>query len=143
MSRNIDKLKILKKSRELTVIVCRTVEHFDRKFKFTIGDRIVVLCEELRGNIIKANRATRADIAAGFVYDALTDLDQLEDKFRLAVLLNLMSIDRQAMLNEIIDDIRNNGRGWRKFFLQKCGVNGGVLPESGDEPDDSPSPESH
>lgn len=139
MSRNTDKLKILKKSREFSVVVCRVVEHFNKSYKYTIGDRVILCCEDLREHIIDANREIRPDKAAEFVYSALRDLDQIEDKFKMALALGLMSIDQQAMLNEIIDDIRNDGRGWRRYFLRLRGVNGGALSES--DSDEDPSPE--
>lgn len=144
MSRNTDKLKILKKSREFSVVVCRVVEHFNKSYKYTIGDRVVLHCENLREHIIDANREIRPDKAAEFVYSALRDLDQIEDKFKMALALGLMSIDQQAMLNEMIDDIRGDARGWRSYFLKKKtrdGRNDDDLPPDSDS-DGGPSPES-
>lgn len=141
MSRNTDKLKILKKSREFSVVVCRVVEHFNKSYKYTIGDRVVLCCEDLREHIIEANSETEPDKAAEFVYLAIRDLTKIEDKFKMALALGLMSIDQQAMLNEIIDDIRGDARGWRNFFLKKHirGRNGDDLPPDSDS-DGGPSP---
>lgn len=133
MSRNIDKLKILKRSREFTATLDRIVEHFNRNFKFTVGDRLVLLGEELREQIIAANHDPSPQTAAGHVYDALGTLDKIEDKLQLSVTLGLMSIDQQAMLCEIIDDIRKTARGWRRYSLRLKGVNVGVMTDADDE----------
>lgn len=133
MSRNIDKLKILKQSREFTVILDRIVEHFSRNFKFTVGDRIVLLCEEMREQIIAANHDPSSQSAAGRVYDALEILDKIEDKLQLSLSLGLLSIDQLAMLCEIIDDIRKTARGWRRYFLRLKGVNVGVMTDADEE----------
>lgn len=111
----IDKLDILGKEYQFSLKLYSAVENFDRKFKFTIGDRIIG-AEEL---IIDANRTTDPFKAAGFLHDALTEFEKIETKLRRATALGLLSPDTEGLLFVDLDDIRGDAKHWRSYFLKE------------------------
>lgn len=116
----VDKLEVLGKEYNFSLKLYSTVENFDRKYKFTIGDRIIVseeLAEEL---IIDANGATDPFKAAEYVHDALTHLEKVETKLRRATALGLMSPETEGLLYVDLDDIRGSAKKWRSYFLKEC-----------------------
>jgi hypothetical protein len=52
------KLSILDKTFQLALLLHRRTAEFNRKYKFTIGDRIDVVAEEAQEMILRANHQT-------------------------------------------------------------------------------------
>ena len=115
----IDKLEVLGKEYQFSLKLYSAVENFPRKFKFTIGDRIVSLEEHVEELIIDANRTTDPLKAAGFLHDALTDIEKIETKLRRAVALGLLSPDTEGLLYVDLDDIKDDAKHWRSYFLKE------------------------
>ena len=126
----IDKLEVLGKEYNFSLKLYSVVEKFDRRFKFTIGDRIIIAEETAEELIIDANRATDPLKAAEYIHDALTQFEKVETKLRRATALGLLSPETEGLLYVDIDDIRGNAKKWRSYFLkeskrQKEGRNSG------------------
>ncbi len=138
----IDKLDVLGKEYRFSLKLYTTVENFDRKYKFTVGDRIIAAEERAEELIIDANRTTDPLKAAGFLHDALTEFEKIETKLRRATALGLLSPDTEGLLFVDLDDIRGDAKHWRSYFLkeykrqQKEGRNSGGEQEhpAGSEP---------
>ena len=137
----IDKLDVLGKEYQFSLKLYTVVENFDRKYKFTVGDRIIIAEERAEELIIDANRTTDPLKAAGYIHDALTELEKVETKLRRATALGLLSSDTEGLLYVDLDDIKDDAKHWRSYFLkehkqgQKGGRNsGGDEPAAGSEP---------
>lgn len=130
------KLSILDKMFELALLLHRRVANFDRKYKFTIGDRIDVIAEEAQELILRANHQTDKKQAAQTVYEFCLCIDKLSLKLRMAVALGLMGDDAKAQCDMLIARIKDEARNWRRYFLRGVSVVG-----AGDESD--PSAENH
>ena len=115
----IDKLDILGKEYQFSLKLYSAVENFDRKFKFTVGDRIIVAEERAEELIIDANRTTDPLKAAEFLHDALTEFEKVETKLRRATALGLLSPDTEGLLYVDLDDIRGDAKHWRSYFLKE------------------------
>lgn len=87
------KLSILDKTFQLALLLHRRTAEFNRKYKFTIGDRIDVVAEEAQEMILRANHQTDPKRAAQIIYDFVLRIDTLSLKLRMAVALGLMSDD--------------------------------------------------
>ena len=112
------KLSILDKTFQLALLLHRRTAEFNRKYKFTIGDRIDVVAEEAQEMILQAKRA------AQIIYDFVLRIDTLSLKLRMAVALGLMSDDAKAQCDMLIAKIKDEARGWRNYFLRGEGVVG-------------------
>ena len=108
------KLSILDKTFQLALLLHRRTAEFNRKYKFTIGDRIDVVAEEAQEMILRANHQT----------DFVLRIDTLSLKLRMAVALGLMSDDAKAQCDMLIAKIKDEARGWRNYFLRGEGVVG-------------------
>ncbi len=115
----IDKLEILGKEYQFSLKLYTTVENFDRKYKFTVGDRIIESEERAEELIIDANRATDPLKAAGFLHDALTEFEKIETKLRRATALGLLSPETEGLLYVDLDDIKRDAKHWRSYFLKE------------------------
>lgn len=87
------KLSILDKTFQLALLLHRRTAEFNRKYKFTIGDRIDVVAGEAQEMILRANHQTDPKRAAQIIYDFVLRIDTLSLKLRMAVALGLMSDD--------------------------------------------------
>lgn len=118
------KLSILDKTFQLALLLHRRTAEFNRKYKFTIGDRIDVVAEEAQEMILRANHQTDPKRAAQIIYDFVLRIDTLSLKLRMAVALGLMSDDAKAQCDMLIAKIKDEARGWRNYFLRgevRCG----------------------
>ena len=118
------KLSILDKTFQLALLLHRRTAEFNRKYKFTIGDRIDVVAEEAQEMILRANHQTDPKRAAQIIYDFVLRIDTLSLKLRMAVALGLMSDDAKAQCDMLIAKIKDEARGWRNYFLRGEGVVG-------------------
>ena len=89
------KLSILDKTFQLALLLHRRTAEFNRKYKFTIGDRIDVVAEEAQEMTLRANHQTDPKRAAQIIYDFV-----------------------------LIAKIKDEARGWRNYFLRGEGVVG-------------------
>lgn len=105
------KLSILDKTFQLALLLHRRTAEFNRKYKFTIGDRIDVVAEEAQEMILRANHQTDPKRAAQIIYDFVLRIDTLSLKLRMAVALGLMSDDAKAQCDMLI--------AIRREFLQR------------------------
>lgn len=112
------KLSILDKTFQLALLLHRRTAEFNRKYKFTIGDRIDVVAEEAQEMILRANHQTDPKRAAQIIYDFVLRIDTLSLKLRMAVALGLMSDDAKAQCDMLIAKIKDEARGWRNYFLR-------------------------
>ena len=115
----IDKLDVLGKEYQFSLKLYTVVENFDRKYKFTVGDRIIIAEERAEELIIDANRTTDPLKAAGYIHDALTELEKVETKLRRATALGLLSPDTEGLLYVDLDDIKDDAKHWRSYFLKE------------------------
>jgi hypothetical protein len=106
------------------LLLHRRTAEFNRKYKFTIGDRIDVVAEEAQEMILRANHQTDPKRAAQIIYDFVLRIDTLSLKLRMAVALGLMSDDAKAQCDMLIAKIKDEARGWRNYFLRGEGVVG-------------------
>lgn len=74
------KLSILDKTFQLALLLHHRTAEFNRKYKFTIGDRIDVMAEEAQEMILKANHQTDPKRAAQIIYDFVLRIDALSLK---------------------------------------------------------------
>lgn len=74
------KLSILDKTFQLALLLHRRTAEFNRKYKFTIGDRIDVVAEEAQEMILRANHQTDPKRAAQIIYDFVLRIDTLSLK---------------------------------------------------------------
>lgn len=115
----VDKLEIFGMMYRFSLKLDVMVSKFDRRYKFNLGDRIIIAEEKAEELAILANRETDHLVAARHVYDLLTQLDIIEVKLRKAAAFGLIN-DRQKGLADIdIDNIRGKAKGWRSYFLRK------------------------
>lgn len=101
------KLSILDKTFQLALLLHRRTAEFNRKYKFTIGDRIDVVAEEAQEMILRANHQTDPKRAAQIIYDFVLRIDTLSLKLRMAVALGLMSDDAKAQCDMLIAKIKD------------------------------------
>ena len=118
------KLSILDKTFQLALLLHHRTAEFNRKYKFTIGDRIDVVAEEAQEMILRGNHQTDPKRAAQIIYDFVLRIDTLSLKLRMAVALGLMSDDAKAQCDMLIAKIKDEARGWRNYFLRGEGVVG-------------------
>ena len=104
------KLSILDKTFQLALLLHRRTAEFNRKYKFTIGDRIDVVAEEAQEMILRANHQTDPKRAAQIIYDFVLRIDTLSLKLRMAVALGLMSDDAKAQCDMLIAKIKDEAR---------------------------------
>lgn len=116
------KLSILDKTFQLALLLHRRTAEFNRKYKFTIGDRIDVVAEEAQEMILRANHQTDPKRAAQIIYDFVLRIDTLSLKLRMAVALGLMSDDAKAQCDMLIAKIKDEARGWRNYFAAERGL---------------------
>lgn len=129
----VDKLAILGKEYQFSLKLYPTVENFDRKYKFTIGERIILAEETAEELIIAANRTTDPVKAAGFLHDALTEFEKIETKLRRATALGLLSPETEGLLYVDIDDIKGDAKHWRSYFLKETQRQKGGRNPSGEQ----------
>ena len=114
------KLSILDKTFQLALLLHRRTAEFNRKYKFTIGDRIDVVAEEAQEMILRANHQTDPKRAAQIIYDFVLRIDTLSLKLRMAVALGLMSDDAKAQCDMLIAKIKDEARvGETIFFVAR------------------------
>ena len=114
------KLSILDKTFQLALLLHRRTAEFNRKYKFTIGDRIDVVAEEAQEMILRANHQTDPKRAAQIIYDFVLRIDTLSLKLRMAVALGLMSDDAKAQCDMLfcvarVSSARATGRRQRAY----------------------------
>lgn len=116
------KLSILDKTFQLALLLHRRTADFNRKYKFTIGDRIDIVAEEAQEMILRANHQTDPKRAAQTIYDFGLLIDALSLKLRMAVALGLMSDNAKAQCDMLIAEIKGEAKSWRNYFLRGVGV---------------------
>ena len=132
MAKNIEKLAIYNTAYLFSIYLEQIVTKFDRRYKFTLADKLSDGIDKFICAILDANREPRKDKAARIIYYSLGELDKIEYRTRKAVGLNQMSIDAKAQCDIAVEELRADARRWRKYFLQLCGA-------SAADPEDSES----
>ncbi len=130
MANNIEKLKVLNRLVLFSVWLYDKVDKFDRKRKFTLGERIIHYCDTAQEWMIKANATTDRNEAARLIFDALTCLDMVSIKTRIACDCNSMTVKDKAMADEGLGEINDMARRWRRYFLRKGRSAAGDSPEA-------------
>ena len=122
---NRGKLQILDKMFALALLLHRLTANFDRKYKFTIGDRIDIAAEKAQELILHANHQIDPIRAAEMIYDFTLHLRMLALKLRMASALGLLSDKHNAQCDMLIAEIQGDAKGWRNYFLRHKGESAG------------------
>lgn len=106
----------MQSARILAMYLKRCVAKFSRAFKFTEGDGIVVLVNEVKDLIVEANNERNKRRSVYLISRLLTDLDKIEERTNDALDLNLMTIRQKANVDMYIDAVRTSARKWRSYY---------------------------
>lgn len=137
MAKNLEKLEIYHKAYLFSIYLEQKVTKFDRRYRFTLADKLSDGIDKFICAVLDANRETNKGKAARIIYYALGELDKIEYRTRKAVALNQMSVDTKAKCDIALEDLRSDARRWRKYYLQLCGASAGDAPEEEDTPAES------
>lgn len=124
MAKNIEKLEIMQKARILAIYLKRSVAKFNRAFKFTEGDGIILLVNEVKDLIIEANNERNKRRSSSMIARLLTCLDKIEERTNDALDLGLLTIRQKANADIYIDAVRTSARKWKSYYdkLSNSGV---------------------
>jgi S23 ribosomal protein. len=109
---NFNELDVYKTSYDLSIQIFRLTEKMSRTFKYTLGEKLNNNAIALLLSIYKANSNKEKryeELQTG--RECAVEIRLL---FRLAKDLNLISISRLAVMNDMLDSISKQFYGWQK-----------------------------
>lgn len=106
----------MRNARVLAIHLKRCVAKFSRAFKFTEGDGIVLLVNEIKDLIIEANNERNKKRSSAIIARLLTCLDKVEERTNDALDLGLMTIRQKANADMYIDSVRTSARKWKSYY---------------------------
>lgn len=130
MAKNIEKLEIMHKARILAIYLKRCVAKFNRAFKFTEGDGIVLLVNEVKDLIIDANNERNKRRSSTMIARLLSCLDKIEERTNDAIDLGLLTIQQKANADIYIDAVRTSARKWKSYYDRLSNSGGSAADES-------------
>ena len=111
-----DHISIFQKTYVLTVNVYKATGNFKKEYKYTLGEKLKLLCSELLDLIVVVNAAE----------DKLKSLEKLNNRLetlrihlRLAFDLKAISRGQLGELNRQIEEIGRQIGGWQKWAANK------------------------
>lgn len=111
----IKKFPLYDKTYSLTRDVLSRTSEFDRKFKFTLGDRLEIAALKALEFIILAGNEKDKNKATELISCFLKQIDILETELRLAVSFFLMSDTAKGLIDLTINEIKKQARGWKNY----------------------------
>ena len=106
-------LNVYKKSFDFLVELTRQTVHFQRDFRYTLGEKLNASAIEFIVRIYKANSAQNLMERADFIKDMLERLQYINVVLRLSCELKNMSKDKYIGLTSMTQDIEKQLNGWR------------------------------
>ena len=105
-------LNVYKKSFDFLVELTRQTVHFQRDFRYTLGEKLNDSAIEFIVRIYKANSAQNLMERADFIKDMLERLQYINVVLRLSCELKNMSKDKYIGLASMTQDIEKQLNGW-------------------------------
>ncbi|MBM2818149.1 MAG: hypothetical protein HW401_739 [Parcubacteria group bacterium] len=113
-----DHTKIFQSAYVLTIEIYRSSSKFSKEHKYTLGEKLKVLCGDLLDLIVVANAATNK---LEFLKKLDLQLEKIKIYLRIAFDLKAISIGVFEVLSRKLDEIGRQLGGWRKWTeKQNC-----------------------
>lgn len=110
-----DHTPIFQKSYILTVHIYRASSNFKREYKYTLGEKLKNLCNEMLDLVVEANSAKDKP---QFIEKLDKKLETLRIHLRLAFDLKAISSGQLEVLNKQINEIGRQIGGWQKWAMK-------------------------
>ncbi len=110
-----DHTPIFQKSYILTVHIYRASSNFKREYKYTLGEKLKNLCNELLDLVVEANSAKEK---IKFIEKLDKKLETLRIHLTLSYDLKAISPGQMEVLNKQINEIGKQIGGWQKWAVK-------------------------
>ena len=107
-------LPVFKEVYKLVLLIFEYTKHFPREYKYTLGQDLKRDGINLVRSIYRANKSKDK---VEYLETFLDDFEVLKLELRLCTDMKILSIKKQAQLNELMESIGKQITGWRKANL--------------------------
>lgn len=118
-----NELQVYKIAYDLAIHTFRFTEKMQRSFKYTIGEKLNIDVVDLLLCIYHAN--SRKDERYSLLQSGRDRIEELRLLLRMSKDLNILTIKRFVVLNELVENISRQITGWQKtvgFQRKKTGT---------------------
>lgn len=107
-------LPITRDTKTLRNLVIDITADFSKRFKYTVGDRMIDVVLELNRFIRRANEETDKEKRVGYIKELRYLIEDFEDLLDTCMEHKIVSIKNIASIAEILESIGKQATGWLK-----------------------------
>lgn len=107
-------LPIIKETKKLRNIVLRLTGEYPKRFKYTIGERMMNITLDLNQLIRRANEETVTQNRAYYLRELRYKVEDLEDLVDASFEFKVISIKQMSEIASVLDVIGKQTTGWLK-----------------------------